>query len=223
MIQHAANYVKQVSERTNVSGGTMLGDLLMELHSVHQLGGVRGFAGQSAVNRSTVFDDIKLMMTFAGKTEPPISLLDTLDMIVSQKIKGVRDNIKSAAEEKLDSEEGSRKLLSRLEALREVIRATMNNAVQTAMELRIDMDQRAKQKGHGPVGVLKGSHAEKFAGLEQLISESGTNGVKAVMIHAPQVLGDTYDEMIVNLNRVAEAELAVVIVPPNERVGDITT
>jgi len=38
-----------------------------------------------------------------------------------------------------------------------------------------------------------------------------------VVVHHPQVLGDTYDEILESLNRLADAEKKLVIVPRKDR------
>ena len=60
--------------------------------------------------------------------------------------------------------------------------------------------------------------ADKFKQLDRLVGEAKLKGdVDAVVVESPQVLGDTYDELLANLNKLAQAELAVVIVPPSDR------
>lgn len=59
---------------------------------------------------------------------------------------------------------------------------------------------------------------DKFKQLDRLVSKAKTKGdVDAVVVASPQVLGDTYDELVANLNKLADAELAVVVVPPADR------
>lgn len=56
---------------------------------------------------------------------------------------------------------------------------------------------------------------DKFKQLNRLISGARQSGdVDAVVVASPEVLGDTYEELVANLNKLAGAELAVVIVPP---------
>ena len=57
----------------------------------------------------------------------------------------------------------------------------------------------------------------KFEGLDQLIREAKSSGVDSLIVATPQSLGDNYDEMISNLDKIAAAELALIIVPPNQR------
>lgn len=60
--------------------------------------------------------------------------------------------------------------------------------------------------------------ADKFKELDRLVREAKTRqDVDAVVVASPQVLGDTYEELIANLNKLADAELAVVVVPPRVR------
>jgi hypothetical protein len=62
----------------------------------------------------------------------------------------------------------------------------------------------------------------KFAGLLRGIAEAKAQGADVIMIHRPEVLGDTYAELIESLNRIAAAELRLMILPPNQR-GEATT
>ncbi len=56
---------------------------------------------------------------------------------------------------------------------------------------------------------------DKFKQLNRLINGARQTGdVDAVVVASPEVLGDTYDELVANLNKLAGAELALVIVPP---------
>ncbi|HEV7302408.1 MAG TPA: hypothetical protein VGN72_23920 [Tepidisphaeraceae bacterium] len=54
---------------------------------------------------------------------------------------------------------------------------------------------------------------DKFAELDRLCRGTPRNKVDAIIVAAPQVLGDTYEELIQNLNKVAQADLALIIVP----------
>ena len=66
--------------------------------------------------------------------------------------------------------------------------------------------------------------ADKFKQLDRLVTEAKAKGeVDAVIVASPQVLGDTYDELVANLNKLADAELAVVIVPPSDRAKTIAS
>ncbi len=59
---------------------------------------------------------------------------------------------------------------------------------------------------------------DKFEEFERLISNvKDKRDVHAVVVESPQVLGDTYEELVANLNKLAGAELAVVFVPPSDR------
>lgn len=57
----------------------------------------------------------------------------------------------------------------------------------------------------------------KFEGLDQLIREAKSSGVDSLIVATPQSLGDNYEEMISNLDKIAAAELALIIVPPDQR------
>ena len=55
-------------------------------------------------------------------------------------------------------------------------------------------------------------YATKFKGFIQLCAETIPND--AVVVASPSVLGDTYDELIESLSRLAKAKLALRIVEP---------
>lgn len=56
---------------------------------------------------------------------------------------------------------------------------------------------------------------DKFKQLNRLVNGARQTGdVDAVVVASPEVLGDTYEELVDNLNKLAGAELALVIVPP---------
>ena len=51
----------------------------------------------------------------------------------------------------------------------------------------------------------------KFAGFLQLCEDARTRQFDAVIVAFPEVLGDTYDELIANLCRASDAGLTIVI------------
>lgn len=59
--------------------------------------------------------------------------------------------------------------------------------------------------------------ANKFDPLRALIDEAKAKNMAALMVHSPQMLGDTYEELIANLDAIAAADLALMIVPPQHR------
>jgi hypothetical protein len=63
-------------------------------------------------------------------------------------------------------------------------------------------------------GKHKSPYEQKFADFMRLLAES-KEGI--VLIHNPQVLGGDYDEIVESLNRLADAEQALRIVPRRER------
>jgi hypothetical protein len=56
----------------------------------------------------------------------------------------------------------------------------------------------------------------KFVELDRMVREA-KGKVEAVLIMAPEVLGDNYDELVDNLNELAAADLKLIIVSPTER------
>ncbi|MCI0360152.1 MAG: hypothetical protein L0211_16865 [Planctomycetaceae bacterium] len=59
-------------------------------------------------------------------------------------------------------------------------------------------------------------YEQKFADFVRLLAESEET---LVVIHHPQVIGDTYEEMVESLNRLADARKHLAIVPRSERRG----
>ena len=65
--------------------------------------------------------------------------------------------------------------------------------------------------------MAKERYEEKFREFIKLIAEARRQGTPTVIVQRPEVLGDTYEEIIESLNRLAAAELTLTIVPPSER------
>ncbi len=63
----------------------------------------------------------------------------------------------------------------------------------------------------------KQSYETKFADFIRMCAEAKAKGLEGVIIHNPHALGDNYDEMVESLNRLADAELQLAIVPRAER------
>jgi DNA invertase Pin-like site-specific DNA recombinase len=63
-------------------------------------------------------------------------------------------------------------------------------------------------------------HDNKFAGLNRACREARTRGADYLMVHNPHVLGDNYDELVRNLNKIAEAGLRLLIIPPSQRTSE---
>ena len=54
----------------------------------------------------------------------------------------------------------------------------------------------------------------KFAGFIRACAQAKAKGIPNVIIAQPQTLGDTYNEIIESLQRLADAGLALVIAAP---------
>jgi len=63
------------------------------------------------------------------------------------------------------------------------------------------------------------SYEKKFAGLITMCEEATRDGVDVVAIAEAEALGDMYVEVIESLNRIADAELKLAIVPRAQRHG----
>ena len=58
------------------------------------------------------------------------------------------------------------------------------------------------------------AYARKFASFIDLLRHTPE---ELIVVHHPQVLGDTYDEIVESLNRLSEARKKLAILPRNER------
>lgn len=63
----------------------------------------------------------------------------------------------------------------------------------------------------------KQSYATKFKNFIEMCAQAKAQGIDAVIIHHPEVLGDNYSEIVESLNRLSAAELKLLIVPPDQR------
>jgi Mrp family chromosome partitioning ATPase len=62
--------------------------------------------------------------------------------------------------------------------------------------------------------------AQKFANFDRLLAKSRGEEIDCMIVNSPHVLGDTYAELVTNLNKIAAAGLALRIVPPEKRAAD---
>lgn len=60
----------------------------------------------------------------------------------------------------------------------------------------------------------RSAYEEKFADFIRMLSETPE---QVVVIHHPEVIGDTYEEIVESLNRLADAKKSLVIMPRHER------
>jgi hypothetical protein len=58
---------------------------------------------------------------------------------------------------------------------------------------------------------MPAKYEEKFAGLIRLCNKAKSEGVDRIIIAWPDILGDTYDEVIESLSRIADAGMMVCI------------
>jgi DNA-binding MarR family transcriptional regulator len=67
--------------------------------------------------------------------------------------------------------------------------------------------------------MAKERYEEKFQDFIKVIAEARRQGTPTVVVQRPEVLGDTHEELIESLNRLAEAGLTLTVVPPSERTA----
>lgn len=60
-------------------------------------------------------------------------------------------------------------------------------------------------------------YEKKYGALLRRIREAKKNGVTLFVIAEPEELGKTYEEMVESLNRLAEADLNLAILPKEAR------
>jgi hypothetical protein len=58
------------------------------------------------------------------------------------------------------------------------------------------------------------AYEAKFADFIRMLAETKED---MILIHHPEVIGDTYDEIVESLNRLADAEKQLAIVPRKKR------
>jgi SOS-response transcriptional repressor LexA len=67
--------------------------------------------------------------------------------------------------------------------------------------------------------MAKERYEEKFRDFITLLAEARGQGASTVVVQRPEVLGETYEEIVESLNRVAVAGLTLTVVPPSERTA----
>jgi hypothetical protein len=60
-------------------------------------------------------------------------------------------------------------------------------------------------------------HDENFTELDRMCEEAKNRGTDHILVHNPGVLGDNYEQLVRNLNQIAEAGLSLQILPPSQR------
>jgi hypothetical protein len=79
---------------------------------------------------------------------------------------------------------------------------------------------RSKRRGPrwaGMLGCSLMSYEKKFESFIKLCADAKKGGVDVVVVHHPQVIGDNYEEMVESLNRLADADLSLHILPKSKR------
>lgn len=56
----------------------------------------------------------------------------------------------------------------------------------------------------------------KFREFDNLLRNLSKDQADGVAVASPQILGDNYEELVANLNKLATANLLLAIVPPND-------
>jgi hypothetical protein len=61
------------------------------------------------------------------------------------------------------------------------------------------------------------AYETKFADFLAMCADNAARGVEGILIDEPLMLGDTYEEVVESLNRLADAKLTLMIRPRAER------
>jgi hypothetical protein len=70
---------------------------------------------------------------------------------------------------------------------------------------------------YGSSIYMMNDHDENFTELDRMCEEAKNRGADHILVHNPGVLGDNYEELVRNLNQIAEAGLSLQILPPSQR------
>lgn len=65
--------------------------------------------------------------------------------------------------------------------------------------------------------MKQSTYEKKYSAFLRRIREAKKNGITLFVIAEPKELGETYDEMVESLNRLAEADLNLAILPREAR------
>lgn len=64
---------------------------------------------------------------------------------------------------------------------------------------------------------MNSKYEKKYNDLLQRIQEAKKNGITLFVVREPQELGETYDDVMESLNRLADADLNLAILPRDTR------
>jgi thiamine monophosphate synthase len=79
-------------------------------------------------------------------------------------------------------------------------------------------EDRSETIEQGAAANMKGSkHGTKVKKFVQRLREAQANGVTLIVIREPQELGETYEEVVESLNRLAELDLNLAVLPEEAR------
>lgn len=66
---------------------------------------------------------------------------------------------------------------------------------------------------------MKTKYQDKYKDFIRRIVEAKVNGVSLMIVREPRELGEDYAELVESLNRLAAADLMLLILPPGMREG----
>ena len=144
-MEHSFQIITKHCAKTNVQPMELLGWLIEMLRNKHHLSAAAsGFAG-SAVNKSTVYEEISGNMHLLNKTETPTSLLAALEGAMEIYWLLDNQNSKNPNAQPKDRENLAHRAKV-LETLRNIIRDAINQTETVALQNRIDLEKRLKKK-----------------------------------------------------------------------------
>ena len=209
-MEHPSQVVAQVCQQKQIDHAAVLSYLLENLMLSLELSVMGGAAvGEHQASIEREVNHLGTLGQVRGRVEPPTSILEALEVVSRLRIRtdrwegsGKKDEKKTLAED----------------ALCLIVRTLANQAESKGLEDSIKADEFLKTiPGFKPLPTKEELLKEKFAGLDRLIADSKGKGIEVLVVHHPQVLGDDYEELVMNLDKIASAELALQIVPPSSR------
>ncbi len=69
----------------------------------------------------------------------------------------------------------------------------------------------------GGNGDTTSVYEQKFAGFISVCEKADPSGKDVLIINHPEVIGDTYDEIVESLNRISDANFCLAIVSRKDR------
>lgn len=207
--------VERICGEQQVSNADLFVHVVARLLEVHA--SIWNFS--SADGHRDLSESIAEQVRMAGWQEkPPRTILEVVEMLVQ--LQAALDHHNQTPYRDAGQTQQADNFAKRFKighAILSIIKALKNEAEHRALQQRLQWEAAMEKEGKK---IVNPDPKQKFSDLDRMIRETKEKGVQAVMIHHPEVLGDNYAELVTNLNKLADAELALVIVPQSDRKGD---